>query len=100
MPLATINLPKSPTFLAFYVKVSKSFIFVMKSFMGNFYRHLAIFSGYTDHDACNHKMKDFDKMTFTLVYIRGDIFDNLSSISCSSRCLVLLLDRKTCFQSR
>ena len=40
---ATINLPKSPTFLANFVKVSKSFIFLVKSFLGNFYRHLAIF---------------------------------------------------------
>ena len=26
-----------------FVKVSKSFIFLVKSFLGNFYRHLAIF---------------------------------------------------------
>ena len=25
----------------------------MKSFIGNFYRHLAIFSGHTDNDGCN-----------------------------------------------
>ena len=41
--LATINLPKSPTFLGIFVKVSKSIIFLVKSFLGNFYRHLAIF---------------------------------------------------------
>ena len=41
--LATINLPKSHTFLGNFVKVSKSFIFLVKSFLGNFYRHLAIF---------------------------------------------------------
>ena len=41
-PLATINLTKSPTFL-----VSKSIIFLVKSFLGNFNRHLAIFSGHT-----------------------------------------------------
>ena len=27
--------------------MSKSFVFLVKSFLGNFYRHLAIFSGYT-----------------------------------------------------
>ena len=27
----------------------KSIIFVVKSFLGNFYRHLAVFSGHTDH---------------------------------------------------
>ena len=43
-PLATINLHKSLTFLAIFVKVSKSIIFVVKLFWGNFYRHLAIFS--------------------------------------------------------
>ena len=42
-PLATINLPKSPTFLGNFVKVSKSLIFVVKSFLGNFNRHFAIF---------------------------------------------------------
>ena len=38
------NLPRSETFL---VKVSKSFIFLVKSFLGNFYRHSAFFSGHT-----------------------------------------------------
>ena len=42
-PLATINLPKSLTFLGIFVKVSKSILFLVKSFLGNFYRHLAIF---------------------------------------------------------
>ena len=46
-PLATTNLPKSPTYLGIFVKVSKSIIFLVKSFLGNFYRHLAIFSGHT-----------------------------------------------------
>ena len=44
MLLATINLPKSLTFLRiFFVKVSKSIIYLLKSFLGKFYRHLAIF---------------------------------------------------------
>ena len=47
-PLATINLSKSPTFLGNFCKVSKSIIFLVKSFLGNFNRHLAIFSGHTD----------------------------------------------------
>ena len=29
------------------MKVSKSIIFLVKSFLGNFYRHLGIFSGHT-----------------------------------------------------
>ena len=48
-PLATINLFKSPTFLGNFVKVLKSIIFLVNSFLGNFYRHLAIFSGHTAH---------------------------------------------------
>ena len=42
-PLATNNLPKSLTFLGNFVKVSKSIIFLVTSFLGSFYRHLAIF---------------------------------------------------------
>ena len=40
---ATIILPKLLTFLAIFVKVSKSFICLLKSFLGNFYRHLVTF---------------------------------------------------------
>ena len=42
-PLATINLLKSPTSLGNFWKVLKSVIFLVKSFLGNFYRHLAFF---------------------------------------------------------
>ena len=42
-PLATINLPKYPTFLGIFVKVLKSIIFIVQSILGNFYRHLTIF---------------------------------------------------------
>ena len=42
-PLAKINLPKSPTFLANFLKVPYSIIFLVKSYLGNFCRHLAIF---------------------------------------------------------
>ena len=37
---------------AIFVKVSKSIIFLVKSFLGNFYGHLAIFSGHTDSKPC------------------------------------------------
>ena len=36
-PLETINLPKSPTFLGNFFKGVKIFIFLVKSFLGNFY---------------------------------------------------------------
>ena len=35
--------PNRPHCKAIFVKVSKSFIFLVKSFLGNFYRHVAIF---------------------------------------------------------
>ena len=42
--------PNLPHFLAIYAKVSKSIIFLVKSFLGNFDRHLAIFSDHTEFD--------------------------------------------------
>ena len=39
--------PNLPHYRAIFVKVSKSIIFRVKSFLANFYRHLAIFSGHT-----------------------------------------------------
>ena len=47
-PLATIHLSKSHTFLGIFVKVSKSIIFLVKSFLGNFYWQF--FSGHTDRN--------------------------------------------------
>ena len=52
-PLATINLPKSPTFLGNFCKGVEIFIFLVRSFLGNCYRHLAIFSGHTAHNRLN-----------------------------------------------
>ena len=52
-PVATIILPKLPTFQSNFVKVSKSFIFLVKSFLGNFCRHLATF--YRSHCDCQHQ---------------------------------------------
>ena len=46
-PLATIKLPKSSPFLDNFLKVSKSSIFLVKSFLGSFYRYLATFTGHT-----------------------------------------------------
>ena len=54
-PLATTNLSKSPTFLSNSVKVLKSVIFLVKSFLRNFYRHLAIFSGHTAYERCHKR---------------------------------------------
>ena len=44
------NLPHSNEI---FVKVSKSIIFQVNSFLGNFYRHLAIFSGHTGSQPTN-----------------------------------------------
>ena len=47
-PLATINLPISPTFLGIFCKGCQNlYYFLVKSFLGNFYRHLATFTGHT-----------------------------------------------------
>ena len=46
-PLATINLLKSPTFLGNFCKAVKIYNFSIEIVLGNFYRHLAIFSGHT-----------------------------------------------------
>ena len=54
--LAAINLPNSLTFLGNFLKVSKSIIFLVKSFLGNFYGYLAIFSGHTAVQ-CHSKIK-------------------------------------------
>ena len=48
-PLATFSLPESPTFLDNFC-VSKSFIFLVESFFGNFYGHLATYSDHTGHN--------------------------------------------------
>ena len=47
------NFPKIPTFLGIFGNVSKSIIFLVKSFLGHFYRHLAIFSGHTANRLSN-----------------------------------------------
>ena len=52
------NLSKSPTFLGIFVKLSEPIIFLVKSFLGNFYRHLAIFSGHTG-GVLNYKNNQF-----------------------------------------
>ena len=44
------NFPNSQ---ANFVKVLKSILFLVKSFLDNFYRHLAIFSGYIANGACS-----------------------------------------------
>ena len=49
-PLATINLPKSSTFFCNFCKGVKIYHFLVKSFFGNFYRHLAIF--FWSHCSC------------------------------------------------
>ena len=41
--VAAIILTKLPIFYAIFVEVSKSFIFLVESILGNFYRHLATF---------------------------------------------------------
>ena len=49
--LATINLPKSPTFLGNFCKCVKIIIFQVKSFLSNVYRNLGIF--FWSHWTCS-----------------------------------------------
>ena len=46
-PLSTINLPKYPRFLGKFCKGVKIYHIFSGIVFGNFYRHLAIFSGHT-----------------------------------------------------
>ena len=48
-PLPAINLPKSPPFLGNFCKGVKIYYFSSEIILGNFYRHLAIFSGHTGY---------------------------------------------------
>ena len=65
-PLATINLPKSPTFLGIFCKGVKIYHFLVKSFFGNFYRHLAIF--FWSHWMCVGACKSMrDKQSVSIV---------------------------------
>ena len=45
--LGNFSLPGQQLYCPIFVKVLKSIIFLLKSFLGDFYRHLAIFSGHT-----------------------------------------------------
>ena len=54
-PVETINLPKFPTLLGNFCKGFKINHFLVKSFLDNFYRHLAIFSGHAAH--CFYRLR-------------------------------------------
>ena len=60
-PLAIIDLPKFPSFLDNFCKDVKIYHFLVESFLGNFYRHLAIFSGHTDGKAGKGKIWFYGK---------------------------------------
>ena len=57
---ATISLPKSLTLLGNFSKGVKIYHFLLKSFLGNFFKHLVIFSGHTDgHHICFDSRRNF-----------------------------------------
>ena len=67
-PLATINLPQFSPFLSNLCKGVKSIHFSSETFLGNFYRHLAIFIWSQCHSfncATTATLKLFDKVTAT-----------------------------------
>ena len=55
--------PNLPHYEAIFVKVSKSLIFQVKSFLGNFYTHLQIFTGHTDQHTLS-KVRSTSCVTF------------------------------------
>ena len=63
-PLAANNLSKSLIFLGNFCKGVKIFNFFVKSFLGNFYGHLATFTGQTDWNLVINGTK-FAKTRFT-----------------------------------
>ena len=80
-PLATINLPKSPTFSGIFWKGVKIYFFVEKLFLRNFYRHLAIFSSHTGHQQQpQQRRRDDEDVSMSLEHHRewaADIVERL-----------------------
>ena len=64
-PLATINLPKSPTFLSSFCEGVKIYHFSSEIIFGNFYRHLSIFSGY---NVRNTTRENWPKISFSNIF--------------------------------
>ena len=60
--------PNCPYCQAIFVKVSKSFIFLVKSLLGNFYRYLATF--YLSHCHTGYHYPDFSKLC--LSFVKGE----------------------------
>ena len=66
-PLATINLPRSPTFLGNFCKGVKIYHFSSEIILGNFYRHFVIFSGHTERDQHSYCTFKFDPSRFSRI---------------------------------
>ena len=65
-------------FIVIFVKVSKSIIFLLKSLLGNFYRHLAIISGHTEgictHILCANYDYSVERWICHSIYIASTIY--------------------------
>ena len=70
---------------AIFVKVSKSIIFLVKSFLGNFNRHMAIFSGHAESDQLWPEAK---LSSNHVVAITNNKTSPAASLSWSSSCFV------------
>ena len=64
-PLKTINLSNSLTFLGNFWKCVKIYLFLVKSFLGNFYRHFSIFSGHPALQKLPKTVEDLDQLIVT-----------------------------------
>ena len=99
-PLAAINLPKSPTFLGNLCKGVKLIIFLVKSFLGNFFRHLAIFFWSHGPSLTHYPLPDKSFISFcyydvSLVNVQKQT--KQSEFYCFSLSLSLSLSQFVCF---
>ena len=90
------NLPHSK---AIFVKVSKSISFLMKSFLGNFYRHFTIFSGHTGSEVVSvpsyiHSCQPI--ITLIVCTQVGNYEDGKEGFMCSHQIRYLHRDKHYC----
>ena len=67
-PVATIILPKLHPVVGNFVKVSKTFVFLVQSLLGNFYSNLATF--YWSHCCCSSLISGFKQWVSEKIQIK------------------------------
>ena len=86
-PLATINLPKSPTFLGNFCEGVKIIHFSCEIILGNFYRHLAIFiwSHWSSNKVQSKIFQSNSTSIFVLILLIFFTDEKKTQNSCSSK---------------